>query len=60
MIRERIETLDICRCIAFLFGVFSHSGSKIIGAGGACWAVSVFFILSGFSLTYNYYKYREN
>ena len=51
---ERIETLEVLRALAFL-GVFcSHIGFNAFISTGR-WGVSVFFILTGFLLTYRYY-----
>lgn len=50
---SRINALQFIRLIAFLCIFFSHAMSEyaILGAAG----VSVFIILSGFLMTYNYY-----
>ncbi len=50
---KRINGLQFLRLIAFLCIFFSHAMRElsILGAAG----VSVFIILSGFLMTYNYY-----
>lgn len=48
---EKIESLQVLRAIAFL-GIFSsHCGITSLGT----WGASVFFILSGFLMTYRYF-----
>lgn len=52
--KNKIDSLQVIRALAFL-GIFtSHSGITMFSAGGA-WGVSVFFILSGFLMVYSYY-----
>lgn len=52
--RQTIYSIQALRGVAFL-GVFAfHSGVKCFGGSGA-WGVSVFFVLSGFIMTYSYY-----
>lgn len=58
---KRIESLQGLRAIAFLAIFISHSRIFNCGYLGA-WGVSIFFVLSGFLMTYNYmprqdYKY---
>lgn len=51
---KTIDSIQALRAWAFL-GIFvSHTGFICFQGGGA-WGVSVFFILSGFLMTYNYY-----
>jgi len=51
--RQRMDSLQVIRTLAFL-GIFaSHSGITAFNSGGA-WGVSVFLILSGFLMTYSY------
>lgn len=52
--KEKLDYIQIIRGIAFLGVFLSHTGIKAFSASGA-WGVSVFFILSGFLMTYNYY-----
>ena len=52
--KEKLDYIQIIRAIAFLGVFLSHTGIKAFSASGA-WGVSVFFILSGFLMTYNYY-----
>lgn len=57
-VRQTIYPIQALRALAFL-GVFaSHSGVKCFGGAGA-WGVSVFFVLSGFIMTYSYYGKRR-
>ena len=54
MEREKMNSLQALRALAFL-GIFtSHTSIKCFAAAGA-WGVSVFFILSGFLMIYSYY-----
>lgn len=50
---KRIESLQGLRAIAFLAILISHSRVFNCGYLGA-WGVSIFFVLSGFLMTYNY------
>lgn len=50
--KNRIYSIQSLRAIAFLGVCLSHCG---IGEAGT-WGVSVFIILSGFLMTYNYYE----
>lgn len=52
--KNRIDSLQAVRALAFLGIFMSHSGIRLFSAGGA-WGVSVFLILSGFLMTYSYY-----
>ena len=52
---ERINSIQGLRAIAFLAIFISHTGIGSLGALGA-WGVSVFFVLSGFLMMYNYYN----
>ena len=54
-IRKRIDTLQMIRCFAILGICLSHTNFSFFVSLGA-WGTSVFFILSGFVMTYNYYK----
>lgn len=50
--KKRIESLQVLRGLAFL-GIFtSHCGNSSLGP----WAVSVFFVMSGFLMTLSYYQ----
>ena len=49
--KDKIETLQIVRVIAFLGIFLSHCGVIALGE----WGVSIFFVLSGFVLTYSHY-----
>lgn len=50
--KTRIVTLQSLRCFAFLGVFISHAcGTLYLGR----WGVSVFFVLSGFLMTYNYF-----
>ena len=50
---KKINSLQGLRAIAFLAIFISHARLKNFGALGA-WGVSVFFVLSGFLMIYNY------
>ena len=50
MARQRINSLQGLRAIAFLAIFISHAGLGNYGCLGA-WGVSVFFLLSGFLMT---------
>lgn len=47
---KKLESLQAVRALAFLGILTSHCGVSELGA----WGVSVFFILSGFVMVYNY------
>ena len=52
--KNKIDSLQIIRALAFL-GIFaSHSDITVFSSGGA-WGVSVFIVLSGFLMVYSYY-----
>lgn len=53
MRKERLWGLEVLRCLAFIAVVISHAGYDELNEYGA-WGVSVFFVLSGFLLSYNY------
>ena len=50
--KEKIETLDILRAIAFIEVFLSHTGISKLNLGGG--GVSLFIILSGFLMYYTY------
>ena len=52
---KKIGSLDIIRAISFLLICLHHSKLKLFASSGY-YGVSVFLILSGFLLTYNYYN----
>ena len=49
---ERLDSLEGLRSVAFFLILMSHCGSKWAGLGGP--GVSIFFILSGFLMSYSY------
>ena len=49
--KGRLESLQAVRALAYMGILTFHCGLSLLGA----WGVSVFFILSGFVLTYSYY-----
>lgn len=49
---KKIQSLQGLRAVAFIFILISHCGINFGGFGE--WGVSVFFILSGFLMSYNY------
>ncbi len=51
--KHRIDSLQALRAIAFLAIFVSHVWTKLGMLGG--WGVSIFFVLSGFVMTYSYY-----
>lgn len=51
--RERLTTLEAVRCFAFLGVLLSHTNFFILNSGRG--GVSVFLVLSGFTMTYSYY-----
>lgn len=55
---KRNDSIQGLRAIAFIAIFISHTGLADLGALGA-WGVSVFFVMSGFLMMYNYFK-REN
>ena len=52
--KNRIDSLQAVRALAFLGIFLSHSDITAFSSGGA-WGVSVFLILSGFLMYYSYY-----
>lgn len=52
---ERNPTLDIVRCLASLGIMFSHTGNRFFSRSSGGWGVSVFLVLSGFTMVYSYY-----
>ena len=54
MKQPRIPALQGLRAIAFIAIFLSHSGFLPFDSAGR-WGVSIFFVLSGFLMTYNYY-----
>lgn len=52
--RKRMDTLQSLRCFAFLGVFWGHTQLTGFSSSGN-WAVSVFLVLSGFVMTYNYY-----
>lgn len=50
---KNIDALQALRAWAFMGVFLSHTGIEVLGLG--VWGVSVFFILSGFLMTYSYY-----
>lgn len=55
--RERVEGFNIVRAFAFLGVFLQHTG--IVPATGA-YGVSLFFVMSGFLMTYNYSGKKSN
>ena len=53
MKKERLWGLEVLRCLAFIAVVMSRAGYDELNEYGA-WGVSVFCVLSGFLLSYNY------
>lgn len=53
-VMPRLDNLQILRIIAFLAVFVSHTGLGSVGALGAL-GVSIFIIMSGFLMTYNYF-----
>lgn len=54
--REKIDTLQALRCLAFLAVFAAHTGfrmAEVLGTGR--WGVSMFLMLSGFTMVYSYY-----
>ena len=49
--KDRLESLNFVRTLAFLGVLSYHMNLTMAGA----WSVTVFFVLSGFLLTYNYF-----
>lgn len=54
MNKEKIETLQVLRCIAFIAVLLTHTGINLPSNLGG-WGVSVFLVLSGFTMIYSYY-----
>lgn len=52
---NRIDTLQTLRCFAFLGVFLSHLGFSSLHSLGR-WGVSVFLVLSGFLMSYNYFN----
>ena len=52
--KQRIQTLEALRAIAFIAVMFSHTGVTLFKDAGE-WAVSLFLILSGFVAIYSQY-----
>lgn len=51
-----IDTLQVLRCLAFIGVFLSHVGwNATTMAGMGYWGVSVFLVLSGFTMVYSYY-----
>lgn len=50
---KKLDSLQAVRALAFLGIFLSHTGIKYFGTTGT-WGVSVFFVLSGFLMVYNY------
>lgn len=53
-IQKKIDTLQALRGVAILGIVMHHTNFKIF-RGTGIWGVSLFLVLSGFLMTYNYY-----
>ena len=51
--KQKIDSLQAIRAIAFLAILFSHSNISIFFPGGS-WGVTVFLLLSGFLMYYSY------
>lgn len=55
---ELIDSLQALRSVAFIFIFLSHSGIHFFCRIGE-WGVSIFIVLSGFLMIYNYYQKTE-
>lgn len=53
--RKNIDTLQMIRCFAILGICLSHTDFLLFKSLGA-WGTSLFFILSGFVMTYNFFE----
>lgn len=54
IVKNKIDTLQAIRALAFLGIFIAHSNITMFSSGGV-WGVSVFLILSGFLMFYSYY-----
>lgn len=52
-----LKGLYFVRALAFLAVFFQHINDRFIGIGG--WGVSIFIVLSGFLMVYQYYDKDE-
>lgn len=53
--RPRINTLQSLRCMAFIGVMFAHTGFRISECQVGPWGVSLFLVISGFTMIYSYY-----
>ena len=53
---KKIESLQVLRALAFLGIYLSHTGMRFSLSN---LSVSIFFVLSGFLLSYKYYDWNE-